>query len=103
MREAALGFGELMLGDSIFLLVMLGASIGLGLTPVLLPKRVTLSVRWCLALFLLAVSLCFYRVMSGAPHPFHLVILAPFCFGWAVAVLMLALMPWIERHSRSDS
>jgi len=92
-----------MLADSIFLLVMLGASIGLGLAPVLLPKRVTLSVRWSIALLLLAVSLCFHWIMSSAPHPFHLIILAPFWFGWAVAALMLALMPWIGRHSRGDN
>ena len=82
---------------SIALLLLALATVALGLSPVLLPAKVRLSVRWCLALFLLAASVWFNHAMSAASEPYHLVFLAPFWLGLGVGVLALPFHPRAKR------
>ena len=82
---------------SIALALLVLLSFALGLTPVLLPATVRLSVRWGLALLLFAASLWFNRVMSAAPHPYHLILLAPFWLAWVFGVIVLPFHPRAKR------
>ena len=83
--------------SSIALVLLVLATFALGLSPVLLPAKVRLSVRWCLALLLFAVSLWFNQVMSAAPHPYHLILLVPFWLALGAGVLVLPFHPRAKR------
>jgi hypothetical protein len=50
-----------------------------------------------LALLLFAASLWFNRVMSAAPHPYHLILLAPFWLAWVFGVIVLPFHPRAKR------
>ena len=78
---------------SIVLVLMVLSSFALGLTPILLPAKVRLSVRWALALLLFATSLWLNQAWSVAPEPCHLILLVPFWFAWAIGMIVLPFHP----------
>ena len=83
---------------SIALVLLVLATFALGLSPVLLPAKVRLSVRWCLALLLFfAASGWFNQAMSAVPHPYHLIFLVPFWFALGAGVLVLPFHPRAKR------
>ena len=79
--------------DSILVASVVLASIAIGLSPVLLPARVRLSIRWVLALLLLGASLWFNHTMEPAREPYHLILLIPFWLALSIAMLVLPFHP----------
>jgi hypothetical protein len=77
-------FGDLLLVFA----PILGAPL-VGLSPALLPSRLPLAIRWGFALLLLAGSACLTYMTVNAPHPYLLLMLVPFWFGWVVGALLL--------------
>jgi len=75
--------------SALVVLLLFLAAVALGLSPVLLPPRVRLWMRWCLGLALFAGSLWYNQAMSSAPHPFHLILLGPFWLTLGVGLLMV--------------
>jgi hypothetical protein len=80
--------------DAISILSVLIPVIGvllIGVVPALLPASVSTSTRWLLALLLLVVSIVLSYLTFVAPHPFFLVFLVPFWFGWILGASLLLL------------
>ena len=79
--------------DSILVALVLLASFAIGLSPILLPVRVRLSIRWGLALLLLGASLWFNLTMEPAREPYHLILLVPVWLALGIAMLVLPFHP----------
>lgn len=76
------------------LVLVIAPAIALGLSPVLLPAKVSTSWRWSLAVLILAASLAIEWALSGIPHPFHHIVLLPLWAAQAATVPVLAFRPF---------
>jgi hypothetical protein len=82
------------MADVVIVIWVIALAFALGLSPALLPAKVSTRRCWCLALLILLVSLAIEWSLRFVPHPFHHIALMPLWFAQAISVPVLAFRPF---------
>jgi hypothetical protein len=78
--------------DTLFFFAAVLSPLLLGAAPALVPRRISVSVRWIAASVLLAGSLWITYWMRHAPHAYHMLFVVPFWAGWLLGTAKLVAM-----------